>query len=104
MLTVAHKQCFKTIGNSRRMEILFLLLDMPMTVNELSKKMNLEQSVVSHHLKHLKGCAYVKASIQGKQRLYTVNKKTVEPLFTLINKHVDEYCSHHSHSNCCNDS
>jgi DNA-binding transcriptional ArsR family regulator len=103
MLSSAHQQCFKTIGNSRRMEIMFLLLERSMNVTELAKKMKVEQSVISHHLKHLKNCFYVKVSIKGKERLYSVNKKTVVPLFKLINNHVEEYCSHHSHSNCCND-
>ncbi len=82
---------------------MYLLLEKSMNVTELSKKTKLEQSVVSHHLKHLKACSYVTVSIKGKERLYTVNKKTVTPLFRLINNHVEEYCSHHPHSNCCND-
>lgn len=92
MLSEAHRAFLKTIGNPRRVELMLLLLKRPMTVTELVEKSHMEQSTVSHHLKRLRLCTFVRVQARGKQRIYSVNEETAGPLFRLMNKHVKKYC------------
>jgi len=92
MLSASHQQFLKTLGNPKRMELMLLLMKRPMTVTELMEKSGMEQSTVSHHLKRLKLCQFVTNRVNGKERVYSVNEETIEPLFHLMNKHVRKYC------------
>lgn len=71
---------------------MLLLLKRPMTVTELVGKSHMEQSTVSHHLRRLRLCTFVRVEARGKQRIYAVNEDTAGPLFRLMNKHVQTYC------------
>jgi len=92
MLSPAHCQFLKTLSNPDRMELMLFLLKGPMTVTALVEKSGMEQSTVSHHLRRLKLCTFVKNKANGKERIYSVNEDTVAPLFRLMNKHVEKYC------------
>lgn len=92
MLSSAHQEFFKTLGNPKRIELMLLLMRKPMTVTELIEKSGIEQSTVSHHLKRLKLCQFVKNKVNGKERIYSVNEETAGPLFRLMNRHVQKYC------------
>lgn len=92
MLSAAHRAFLKTIGNPRRVELILLLLKRPMTVTELVERSHMEQSTVSHHLRRLRLCTFVRAQAKGKRRIYAVNEATAGPLFRLLNKHVKKYC------------
>jgi DNA-binding transcriptional ArsR family regulator len=92
VLSPAHQQFFKTLGNPKRIELMLVLLKKPMTVTELMEKTGIEQSTLSHHLKRLKLCQFVKNKPNGKERIYSVNEETMEPLFRLMDKHVEKYC------------
>jgi len=71
---------------------MLLLMKRTMTVTELTERSGMEQSTVSHHLKRLKLCSFVKMRPDGKERVYSVNEETVGPLFRLMNTHVKRYC------------
>ena len=106
MLSDSHRQFLKTLGNPKRMELMLLLMKRPMTVTELMKRSGMEQSTVSHHLKRLKLCQFVKNKANGKARIYSVNEETIEPLFRLMNKHVKKHCQRlclAGHSTRCDD-
>jgi len=106
MLSASHRQFLKTLGNPKRMELMLLLMKRPMTVTELMKRSGMEQSTVSHHLKRLKLCQFVKNKANGKARIYSVNEETIEPLFRLMNKHVKKHCQRlclAGHSTRCDD-
>lgn len=92
MLSTAHQQFLKTLGNPKRIELMLLLMGGPMTVTELTEKSGMEQPTVSHHLKRLKLCQFVKNTVNGKERIYSVNEETMEPLIRLMDKHVKKYC------------
>ncbi|PIR52517.1 transcriptional regulator [Candidatus Peregrinibacteria bacterium CG10_big_fil_rev_8_21_14_0_10_49_10] len=92
MLSPAHQQFLKTLGNPKRVEVMLLLMSKQMTVTELMKKTGMEQSTLSHHLKRLKLCQFVKNKVNGKERIYSVNEETAGPLFRLMEKHVKKYC------------
>lgn len=76
----------KCIVDDNRRNILFFLEKKQHCVNEISQKLNLEQSLVSHHLNVLKCCGLVKATQQGKEiyyqltdyKIYSILKKIQE--------------------------
>ncbi len=92
MLDSIYKEFFKTLGNQQRLEIIFCLLEGNKNVSEIVKHLDAEQSTVSHNLKRLLTCSFVKLEKNGKERIYSVNKKTIAPLFELIKKHANDYC------------
>ena len=62
------------------------------SVTEISKELGIEQSKLSHALSSLKNCSIVEVKQKGKQRIYSLNKKTIEPMLKLIDKHAVSHC------------
>ena len=83
---------FKNLANSVRMMIITELMKNSCSVTELSKKLKIEQSKLSHALISLKGCNVVKVKQKGKQRIYSLNEKTIVPILNLIDKHAKSFC------------
>ncbi|MBW2993564.1 metalloregulator ArsR/SmtB family transcription factor [Candidatus Woesearchaeota archaeon] len=83
---------FETISNKTRMKIVEALMAKDMSVSEICRKLNEEQSKVSHNLKILKDCRFVDCKTKGKERIYSLNKKTIVPMLKLIDKHASTYC------------
>jgi DNA-binding transcriptional ArsR family regulator len=83
---------FETISTKIRMEILCLLRGGAMSVSEICKSMNEEQSKISHNLKKLVECRVLEVKQEGKKRIYSLNKDTVLPILDLVEKHVQKYC------------
>lgn len=87
-----HKFFFETLGNQVRWDIIHLLLKRPNRATDIAEKLGHEQSLVSHHLKRLETCGFVKVEINGPERIYHINKETIGPLLRLVDKHVNTFC------------
>jgi hypothetical protein len=37
-------------------------------------------------------CKFLDVKQEGKQRIYSLNKDTIIPILTLVEKHVEKYC------------
>ncbi len=98
MTTRAYYIFFSILANKLRMDIVTTLKECPKNVSEISTLLNVEQSKISHALKSLKGCNIVTVKQKGKQRIYSLNKKTIFPILKLIDKHAKTYCQ----DKCCN--
>jgi DNA-binding transcriptional ArsR family regulator len=83
---------FKVLANPRRLAILEVLRDKPRSVTEIARSLKQEQSMISHNLKPLEKCRFVFSERKEKQRIYSLNKETVEPLFRLFDHHAQKYC------------
>ncbi|MGH2612467.1 MAG: ArsR/SmtB family transcription factor [Rhabdochlamydiaceae bacterium] len=84
---------FTVLGSKQRVKILqFLNAEGEQSVSSMSNKLKIEQSAVSHDMKRLLLCHFVEVKREGKERIYTINKETSQPLFNLIQKHVETYC------------
>ncbi|GEM_PF-257898 len=83
---------FAVLADRNRLSIISLILDKDLTVNEISNQLDLEQSLVSHHLKTLKDHGFVDYNIEGKSRVYSVNKETVRPLMDIMRSHISKTC------------
>lgn len=89
------KKCyvfFKVLANPTRLAILEVLREKPRSVNEIAKTLKQEQSMISHNLEPLEKCRFVFSERKEKQRIYSPNKETAEPLFKLFDYHAQKYC------------
>ena len=93
MLKSQYKPFFHTLASKTRLEIIFALRKARMNVSELTKKLPYKQSTISHNLKRLISCHFVEVEQNGQFRYYSLNKKTIEPLLKIIDKHVERFCS-----------
>jgi DNA-binding transcriptional ArsR family regulator len=89
-----YRQFFGTLANQIRLEILSILIQGESNVSNIVSKLDYDQTSISHSLSRLTECGFVTVRKNGKERLYSLNKTTIEPLFKLMNVHVNNYCMH----------
>ena len=65
-----------------RVQILGCLLDGPLAVGEITARLGMEQSAVSHQLRVLREAELVRAERHGKRRLYKISGDAVRELLT----------------------
>lgn len=82
---------FKAFSNQTRLEIIQLLRKKPLTVTEMCDKTGFEQSRVSHNLKCLERCGFVKVTPDGNFRKYELDTETIVPIVDLFEKHIKKY-------------
>ncbi|MBS3084298.1 winged helix-turn-helix transcriptional regulator [Candidatus Pacearchaeota archaeon] len=83
---------FKNLANGVKTDIISALKKKSMSVNELSKELDIEQSKLSHSLANLKFCNLVGSKQIGKKRIYSLNKKTILPILKIIDQHREKNC------------
>ena len=83
---------FSTLANPTRLAALESLMDKPMNVTQLADTLGQEQSMISHNLRPLVNCQFVHVERRGRERLYSINHETVDPLFKIIENHAVNYC------------
>ena len=87
-----HKIFFETLGNKTRWDIVHLLKKKDCNVTEVANILGYEQSLISHHLRRLETCGFVRFQQKGNERIYKLNKETIGPLLTLMDKHINKFC------------
>ncbi len=83
---------FEILSNKTRFRIIDSLLKKERSVTEICKTIDEEQSKVSHSLKKLTECNFIQFRIEGKKRIYSLNKETIEPILKLVEEHVQKNC------------
>ena len=83
---------FGNLANPLRIEIITLLEEKEMSVGQISKKIKVEQSKLSHALANLRKCNLVTAKRVGKEKIYSLNKKTLLPILRIIDNHSTLNC------------
>jgi len=83
---------FGNFSNKSKLAIVMVLMSGPKNVTEIAKKVNGEQSAVSHNLKKLTECHILEVRQNGKKRIYSLNKETVVPMLKIVAKHVSHNC------------
>lgn len=89
-----HELFFATLGNAIRWRIIHLLQRRSYRSTDIGRKLQAEQSLISHHLRRLETCGFVHVTKRGKTRIYRLNAKTIKPLVALMDTHIDSYCKH----------
>lgn len=80
------QQFLKCINNPNRREILKCLDNKEKCVNEIIAITNLEQTLVSFHLKSLRKCGLVKSRRDGKMIMYKINHPGILDILKLTSK------------------
>ena len=83
---------FSTLANPTRLAALESLMEKPMNVTQLADTLGQEQSMISHNLRPLVNCQFVHVEKRGRERLYSINHETVDPLFKVIENHAVNFC------------
>ncbi len=64
----------KVLADTTRLSVLEALLEGPKRVADLMELLNVEQTLLSHHLKVLRDAGLVEATREGKAKLYRLAK------------------------------
>lgn len=93
MTAKSYNNFFMNFANNARFQIIMALRrKKALSVTELCKETCQEQSKVSHNLKSMTKCHILNVKQEGKQRIYSLNEKTVLPILKLIEKHMKCHC------------
>jgi DNA-binding transcriptional ArsR family regulator len=81
---------FRLLGDSSRLRIVVACLRTPLAVSQIADRLGLSVSLVSHHLRLLKGARLVRAERQGKQVFYAAEDEHVRRMIEDMIAHVAE--------------
>ena|SRR3989338_5589217 len=84
---------FGTLANQYRLDIIGALRKKEMSVTEICSATGFKQPTVSHNLKRLQHCGFVFMEQQGKEHVFSLNKKTIKPVLEMMHSHMSQYCS-----------
>lgn len=93
----AYDRFLRTLCNRTRLAIVQSLRDGSKNVTQLTGELGIHQTSVSHALKRLLDCGFVFVEKNGKERVYSVNRKTIKPFINLMEEHINNYCT----KRCC---
>lgn len=83
---------FSTLANPTRLAALESLTGGPMNVSEIAGALEQEQSMISHNLRPLVRCGFVRVERRGKERAYHLNTETFEALMDIVESHAERCC------------
>ena len=81
---------FKILGDASRLRIVLCCLGGPVSVGDLAQHLGLSSSLVSHHLRLLRGARVVKVERRGKQMFYSACDSHIECVIEDMLAHVSE--------------
>lgn len=83
-------ETFRLLGEPTRLKILFFCLNEAKPVGEIAAKLDVSQTLVSHHLRLLRGARLVKSKRQAKQVFYTLSDGHVRDMLSDMAHHIHE--------------
>ena len=81
---------FSVMGDSTRIKILYLLFEGEMCVCDISEKLSMSMSAISHQLRVLKNARLVKYRKSGKSVLYSLDDDHVKTIINMGVEHIEE--------------
>jgi|SRR5699024_2191066 len=81
---------FQAFSSKTRLNILYVLKKQALTVTEISEKLQMSQSAISHQLRRLKFARLVRDQRDGRKVIYTLTDKHIHDIFDLAIEHVKE--------------
>jgi ArsR family transcriptional regulator, lead/cadmium/zinc/bismuth-responsive transcriptional repressor len=87
-------EMFRLLGEPNRLGIVANCLDGPLSVGEITDRLMLSQSLVSHHLRLLRAARLLKADRRGKQIYYSMPDCHVREMLTNMIEHITEPHEH----------
>ena len=92
--TIQLAEMFRLLGEPNRLGIVASCLDQPLSVGEITVRLSLSQSLVSHHLRLLRAARLLKAGRRGKQVYYSIADSHVREMLTNMIEHIAEPDEH----------
>ncbi|RDL47923.1 HTH-type transcriptional repressor CzrA [Ensifer sp. M14] len=83
-------ETFRLLGDPSRLKILLSCLAGPISVGDIAERLDLSLSLVSHHLRLLRGARLVKGERQAKQIFYEIADQHVSQVLQDMATHVSE--------------
>ncbi|PJN96245.1 ArsR family transcriptional regulator [Amaricoccus sp. HAR-UPW-R2A-40] len=83
-------ETFKLLGDPTRLRILLACLDGPRSVGEIAAAVGASQSLVSHHLRLLRGARLVKGTRDARQVFYQAADQHVRHMIQDVIEHSAE--------------
>lgn len=83
-------ETFRLLGDPTRLRILLHCLPGPCPVGDIAEKLELSQSLVSHHLRLLRGTRLVRGERRSKQIFYEVADSHVSDMLLDMASHIGE--------------
>lgn len=83
-------ETFRLLGDPTRLRILLFCLAAPKPVGEIAETLELSQTLVSHHLRLLRGARLVRGERQSKQVFYQVADSHVSDMLIDMVSHIGE--------------
>ena len=83
-------ETFRLLGDPSRLKILLSCMPGPISVGDIAEKNDLSQSLVSHHLRLLRGARLVKGERQSKQIFYEIADAHVRQVLEDMATHISE--------------
>ncbi|MFA4826892.1 MAG: metalloregulator ArsR/SmtB family transcription factor [Candidatus Shapirobacteria bacterium] len=79
---------FKALVDKNRRKVITLLKEQDLSVNEILKSFTISQATLSSHLAVLRKCGLVRCRVNGKQRIYGLNKELLAAFTRELNKFI----------------
>ncbi|MBY4898621.1 metalloregulator ArsR/SmtB family transcription factor [Cupriavidus sp. AU9028] len=83
-------ETFRLLGDPSRLRIMLCCMKGSSSVGDIAETLELSQSLVSHHLRLLRGARLVKGVRQAKQIFYEVADKHVSQVLLDMTTHIGE--------------
>jgi ArsR family transcriptional regulator, lead/cadmium/zinc/bismuth-responsive transcriptional repressor len=81
---------FRLLGDPTRLRIVLACLDAPTAVGDIADRLELSDSLVSHHLRLLRAARVVRAERQGKQVFYSAADEHIRRVVMDLLEHAAE--------------
>ncbi|KAB2684385.1 ArsR/SmtB family transcription factor [Brucella tritici] len=83
-------ETFRLLGDPSRLKILLSCLAGPISVGDIAEQLELSVTLVSHHLRLLRGARLVKGERQGKHIFYAIADQHVSQVLQDMATHIAE--------------
>ena len=81
---------FRLMGDPTRLRIVLVCLQEPINVGDIAARLDLSQSLVSHHLRLLRAARVLRAERRGKQMFYSAMDDHIQCVIDDMMAHVRE--------------
>jgi DNA-binding transcriptional ArsR family regulator len=83
-------ETFRLLGDPTRLRVLLICLDEPLAVGEIARRIEASPSLVSHHLRLLRGARLVRGTRRNRQVFYSAADEHVRHMLADIIAHSGE--------------